>query len=1157
MSAVSLNDKYELESGRVYLTGTQALVRLVLIQRRRDIAAGLNTGGFVSGYRGSPMTAIDQQLWRASKQLDEHHIKFWPGTNEDLAATAVWGSQQTQHFNDSNYDGVFSFWYGKGPGVDRSLDPIRQGHWHGSSKHGGVLILSGDDPNMTSTISAWHSELLFEDLLMPVLYPADIQEVFDMGLMGIAMSRFSGNWIGYKLLPETIETAASINAAHDDLNIIVPDFDFPADGVNARQKDSWTLQESRLRHYRLPAALAFARANSLNYVSHSSNRARFGIAAMGKTWRDVQQALLDIGIDEGMAASLGITVLKVAMPFPVDTDTYRDFAKGLEEVLVIEDKREQIENGLRQACYALSETDRPRVVGRYDEQGDLLVDTVGELTADTIARIIARRIEYFHSNERVKARIAFLDKQLEANAKRETSKLSRLPYFCSGCPHNSSTKVPEGSRAAGGVGCHFMANWMDREVYSYTQMGGEGTQWIGQQPFVKTKHIFQQLGDGTYYHSGTLAIRAAVAAGINITYKILYNDAVAMTGGQPVDGQLTVWQISQQVRNEGVVRIAVVSDDPEKYTKRSDFATDTSFHHRRDLDAVQRELREVAGCSVLIYDQTCAAEKRRRRKRGKFPDPAKRLFINDRVCEGCGDCGLASNCVSVQPIDTEYGRKRMIDQSSCNKDYSCVNGFCPSFVTVLGGKVRKSEGLAHVPDALQSIPEPKLPSLDTNNYGILVTGVGGTGVVTIGALLGTAAHIDDRGIVVVDQMGFAQKGGPVMTHLRIAATAENINAVRLNAGAADLLLGCDLVVSAGDKALSVLDSNKTRAIVNSHETITGDFTRNADMRYPNESLQQRLKELLGPENLEMIESTRLATRLLGDAIASNLFLVGYAWQKGLLPLTEKAILQAVELNGVAVEWNQEAFRWGRRAAHNFDAVADLCKNSNTKATDFENESLDELVQRRSNDLRRYQDDSYASRYASLVNTVKEAEQKQTPGHTELSNSVARYAYKLMAYKDEYEVARLYSEPVFKQKLGEQFEGSYKLRFNLAPPLLARKDKVTGKPRKMEFGSWLFPMFGLLSKLKFLRGTAIDPFGWTAERKMERGLIVKYEETIKEILQILSDDNHALAVEIANLPDQIRGYGYIKEENVIKTHTKLQSLLECWRNPAKISEAEAA
>ena len=762
LPAVSLDDKYTRDEGRIYLTGSQALVRLLLVQRRRDLAVGLNTAGFIAGYRGSPMTAIDMELWRAEEQTAKHQVRFWPATNEHMAATAVWDTQQVHYFGDADYDGVYAMWYGKGPGLDQSLDAIRQGNYHGAAKHGGVLILAGDDPAMRSTVDAYHSELLFEDLLMPVLYPADIQEVFTLGLYGIELSRFSGAWVGYKLLPETIETAASIQANHDGIVIARPDFEFPPDGVNSRPGDSWTVQENRLRGYKLPAAVAFARANRLNRITHDSPRARFGIAAMGKTWSDTLQALADLGLDAAVLSAIGIRILKVAMPFPVDRETYREFAAGLEEVLVIEDKREQIENAIRNVCYDLPGGRRPRIVGRLDERGNKLVDTIGDLHPDKIARVFAGRIRPFHDGERLRARIAFLDRQAAAERQREAVSLARLPYFCSGCPHNTSTRVPEGSRAYGGVGCHFMANWMDREVYSYSQMGGEGVAWIGQAPFVRTPHVFQQLGDGTYYHSGILAIRSAVAAGVNITYKILFNDAVAMTGGQPVDGQLTVPQITGQMRNEGVERIAVVTDEPEKFGARPAFAPGTTLHHRDDLDFVQRQLREVEGTSVLIYDQTCAAEKRRRRKRGRYPDPARRLYINDRVCENCGDCGEQSNCVAVLPVETEYGRKRMIDQSACNKDYSCNKGFCPSFVTVLGGQPRKGQGRADFPALWEALPEPEQIAIPRDgSVAILIGGVGGTGVVTIGAILGMAAHIDGKGASIVDQLGFAQKGGPV------------------------------------------------------------------------------------------------------------------------------------------------------------------------------------------------------------------------------------------------------------------------------------------------------------------------------------------------------------------------------------------------------------
>ena len=1147
LKEITLADKYTHETGNIYLTGTQALVRLALIQRRRDLDAGLNTAGFISGYRGSPMTVVDNELWRAKNILEEHHVHFNPGMNENLAMTSIWGTQQVGFFGDAKYDGVYGLWYGKGPGLDQTIDGLRKANENGTTKHGGVLVMAGDDPYQRSTYDAYYSELLFEDLWIPVLYPADIQDVLDFGLIGIEMSRFTGSYIGYKLLPETIETASSVNADHNRIKINIPEFQFPPGGVNARHPDIIYAHEERIVRYKIPAAIAFARANNINQITHDCPNPRLGIVAAGMMWRVVLQAMRDLGITEEKAESLGIRILKIGMPFPIDEQTYAEFAEGLDEVLVIDDKREQTENAFKKICYDWPKSRRPRIVGRKDEEGAPLVRNFGELTADDVAKVIAERVTKFHTDEKIESRLRLLRDVAESHTKRKQLNLARLPYFCPGCPHNSSTKTPEGSKSFGGVGCHWMATWMDRDVHLYTHMGGEGAQWIGQAPFVSTEHWFQNVGDGTYFHSGSLGLRAAVAAGVNMTFKILYNDAVAMTGGQPVDGQLTVPQIARQARDEGIERIAVVTDEPEKEYGADPFPSGVAIHHRRELEQVQRELREVEGVSVLIYDQTCAAEKRRRRKRGEFPDPPKRLFINDRVCEGCGDCGQKSNCLAVEPYNTEFGPKRKINQSTCNKDYSCNDGFCPSFVTVHGGKLRKGKGIGD--DQLLSVelPDPELPKIGANDdYGVLITGVGGTGVVTIGALMGMAAHIDGKGVSIVDQMGFAQKGGPVMTHVRFAQSSDKIHSVRINAGHAHAVLGCDMLVAGGDYALMTMHPEKTAVVLNTHEAITGDFTRENMRSFPSAQVIKRITDRVGEKRTARLNATKLATELLGDSIASNLFLVGYAWQMGLIPLSEEALHNAIELNGVAVDWNKKAFRWGRLSAHDFDAVLTLVDGNSAKPDGLEN-NIDALVRKFADELTSYQDEKYAQRYLAVVEDVRMREKQLGLSRSALSVTVAKYAYKLMAYKDEYEVARLFTDSAFKQKLDEQFEGDYRLEFNLAPPLLAKKDPNTGVPRKMQFGPWMMTAYRFLSAFKGLRGTPFDPFGHTAERKKERRIISEYQALIAEILEGVTAENYDLAVELASVPDLIRGYGHIKERNVLLAEERKAELLEKWRS----------
>ena len=1147
LAAVTLDDKYVLDKGRIYLTGTQALVRLPMMQRQYDIAAGLNTGCFISGYRGSPLGGLDQALWSARRFLEKSHIHFQPAINEELGATAIWGSQQINLFPGSKYDGVFALWYAKGPGIDRSGDALKHGNAAGSAPHGGVLLLAGDDHTCKSSTLPHQSEYAFMDAGIPVLNPSGVQELLDLGLYGWAMSRYSGCWIAFKTIAETIDSSASVEIGPERIAIVQPgDFEMPPSGLNIRWPDQPLEQEYRLHKYKLYAALAFARANRLDRIIIDSPRPRFGIVTTGKSYLDVRQALDDLGIDDAHAAEIGMRLYKVAMSWPLEREGIRHFAEGLEEILVVEEKRAVIENQFKEQLYNWRKDVRPRIIGKFDENRKWILPSNGELTPAQIARVIAQRISRFHTSPRIAERIAFLEateRQLGSNI----VPFARTPYFCSGCPHNTSTKVPEGSRALAGIGCHYLSQFMDRSTATFTQMGGEGAPWIGQAPFTETRHVFANLGDGTYTHSGVLAIRAAVAAKVNITYKLLFNDAVAMTGGQPIDGGLTVPALTRQLAAEGVERIVVVTDQPDKYPPTADFASGATVRHRDDLDAVQRELREIAGVTAIVYDQTCAAEKRRRRKRGRFPDPAKRVFINDLVCEGCGDCSKTSNCLSVVPIETEFGRKRAIDQSSCNKDYSCVEGFCPSFVTVHGGILKKRQVSDLGAEGLPPLPEPAHPTLE-KPYGILVTGVGGTGVVTIGALLGMAAHLEHKGCTVLDMTGLAQKGGAVYSHIRIARRPDEIHAVRIAVGGAALLLGCDLVVSASQDALSKLELGLSRAIVNSHETITGDFTRNPDLAFPSRALQRSIADGAGENNVEFLDATDLATGLLGDSIASNLFMLGFAYQRRLVPLSAEAIEQAIALNGVAVEFNHNAFRWGRRAAVDPALVrARAIPPSAVSPSHRLSDTLDRVISRRVAFLTDYQDAAYAARYAARIGRVRAAETACLPGETGLTRAVARSLFKLMAYKDEYEVARLYTETDFLKRVADQFEGSYKLNFHLAPPLLGDRDPETGHLRKRSFGPWMLPVFRIMAHLRRLRGTPLDIFGRSEERRLERRLIGEYETLVDEILASLSPANHEIAIELAGLSAEIRGFGHVKEANLALVREQQGRLLARFRS----------
>jgi indolepyruvate ferredoxin oxidoreductase len=1127
-SSVTLEDKYRADVERVYLTGTQALVRLALLQRALDVAAGRNTAGFISGYRGSPLGTVDIQAWHAREQLEANHIRFRPGVNEDLAATAIWGTQQAALLPTAKYDGVFAFWYGKGPGVDRSGDVFRHANFAGTSPSGGVLLVAGDDHAAKSSTVPHQSEPAFASALIPVLVPADVQEILELGLHGWAMSRWSGRYVGFKTVGDVVDTSASVAFELEKLRIRLPE-GAPPD-VHIRANDPWLAQEARVFALGLPAAQQYARTNGLDRITLDPPSPALGIITYGKSYHDTMQALADLG-------GAPVRLLKLALTWPVEPWIVRRFAEGLSEIIVIEEKSAFVERQIRDVLFDVP--DHPRVLGRHDDTGAVLLRAGGDLSSDDIALALARRLP---ETDALRARRGFLEQQAEYLARADLAK-PRTAYFCSGCPHSTSTKVIDGSRALAGIGCHFMAQWMDRNTSFYSHMGGEGAVWIGQSPFTEETHIFANMGDGTYYHSGLMAIRAAVAAGVNITYKILFNDAVAMTGGQPVDGPLTVPQISRQLESEGVVRIAVVSDEPEKHAGVTDFAPGVTVHHRRDMPEVERGMRDTKGTTAIIYDQTCASEKRRRRKRGTFPDPPRRAFINADVCEGCGDCSVTSNCMSVVPLETALGTKRQIDQSSCNKDFSCIEGFCPSFVTVHGGTPRKRARAA--PDDA-ALPEPELPSL-TQPWSILVTGVGGTGVVTIGALLGMAAHLEDRGVSVLDSTGMAQKGGSVWSHIRLAADAQALHGLHVGQGQADLLLACDLAVAASHVTVATLHAGATRVVLNTHEAATADFVLDRDHRVPSARMRRAITEAAGAENVQALDATAIATALLGDAIGSNLFLLGYAWQLGLVPLRRDSILQAIELNGTAVEANKAAFAWGRCAAADLPRVLAAAGLGPAPALP---RTLEEIVAHRVAHLTAYQSTRYARRYRNLVDRVAEAEGRMFSGATALAEAVARNYAKLLAYKDEYEVARLYNGENFRAALAAQFENVERLEIHLAPPLLARRDSA-GKLRKRAYGAWVLRAFRVLAPLRVLRGTPLDPFGRTEERRAERRLITDYEAAIGEILQRLAPETLATSVALASLPERIRGYGHVKEKAMREAAVERARLLEKLREPTPV------
>ncbi|MBM3605154.1 MAG: indolepyruvate ferredoxin oxidoreductase family protein [Alphaproteobacteria bacterium] len=1122
----TLADRFDLSKAHVLLNGTQALVRLMLMQAARDKAAGLDTAGLVTGYRGSPLGGVDLQMMREGKRLAEAQVRFQPGLNEDLAATAIWGSQQAELRGEGRHDGVFALWYGKGPGVDRTGDVMRHANMAGSSRHGGVVMAMGDDHTGESSTVLHQSDWAMIDAYIPVLSPAGVQEILDYGLYGFALSRYAGIWTGLKTMKDTVEATSVVNGDPHRMRFVLPtDFRMPEGGLNIRLGDTPVAQEARMIDHKRWAAEAFSRANRIDHRVWGKPGAKIGFVAAGKNWLDLVHALSLLGIDEAEAERLGLTTYKVGQTWPMDMKSIQEWSENLDLIICVEEKRKLIEVQLKEAIF--DNRRGRRVHGwKHDRTGEELFPTRYALDPVMIAQKIGGiLIEEGRGTEHVRAGLARLSEVRRNDNAPEIA--TRTPWFCSGCPHNSSTRLPEGSRAYAGIGCHYMVQWMGRDTEGFTHMGGEGANWIGEAPFSKRGHVFQNLGDGTYNHSGVLAIRAALAAGTSITYKILYNDAVAMTGGQPNEGGLTAPQIARELVAMGVKPLVVVYDEKED-VDRAAFPANLRFEERAEMLNVQRELEGAPGVSAILYIQTCAAEKRRRRKKGQFPDPDRRVWINPEVCEGCGDCSVQSNCVSIVPLDTELGRKRQIDQSSCNKDFSCVKGFCPSFVSVRGGKLRRAQAEAF---DLPALPDPVLPAI-RGTHNVVITGVGGTGVVTIGAVLAQAAHMDGKGAGMMEMAGLAQKGGAVHIHLRLANRPEDISAIRVAVGEADCVIGGDLVVTAGAKTVGLMTQGRTGAVVNDHEIITGDFTRFRDFQVPSDRLRLSLEARL-KDRVAFFDANDLALRMLGDSIYSNMLVLGACWQQGLIPLSEGAIMEAIRLNGAKVAENQRAFQIGRWAMLHPDQAGRPAEVTQLPA---------DPVEYRAKRLVEYQGARLARRYRKLVDAAP----------APLRGSVARSYYKLLAYKDEYEVARLHLSTA--EQIAARWEGDVRLSLHLAPPMLSGKD-ADGRPRKREFGPWVLRGFRVLAAMKGLRGTPLDPFGHSAERKRERAMIRQFETDMAELFRDVTDATLPVAVELAQLPLSVRGYGPVKDKAADAAAERRAELLAQFRaGHAPIREA---
>ena len=1137
--SITLEDKYTATNGKVFMNGTQALVRLPIVQMRRDAMAGLNTGAYISGYRGSPIGSYDFALQSAKKHLDPLDIVFRPGLNEDLAATAVWGSQQLNLSPGSRKDGVVGFWYGKGPGVDRTGDVFKHANAAGTSANGGVLCIAGDDHTAKSSTTAHQSDHAFMAAIMPMLFPSSVQEFVELGLYGIAMSRYSGLWVGYKVISDTIETTGVVDLAGENQKFVLPeDFAMPEGGLNLRWPDPILQQDERLQEHKAYAAIAFARANNIDQLIFDSKKPRFGIVASGKAYENVREALRQLGIDKELADQLGLRLYKVRMPWPLEPDGIRNFAHKLEEVLVIEERREVIEHQIKQQLFNWQANTRPRIVGKFDHEDNHVLKLNEEMTAGTALRAIATRLLTFDLPEglgaRVRQKLAYYQERAQVRKNHEAP-VTRIAHFCSGCPHNTSTKVPDGSRALAGIGCHFLSVWMDRNTETFSHMGGEGAAWSGIAPFTDEKHVFVNLGDGTYFHSGYLAIRQAVAAKVNITYKILFNDAVAMTGGQSHDGSLTPQIISRQIKAEGVEEIWLVSDEPEKYSQ-SELAPGVKIQHRDYLEDVQKHLRDVPGCTAIIYDQTCANEKRRRRKRGILEDPNKWAFINPLVCEGCGDCSVQSNCISIEPLETDFGRKRKINQSSCNKDYSCVEGFCPSFVTVHGGTLKKPQIYTSA-SAQASLPEPETKKLQ-EVFNIAITGVGGTGVLTIGAILGMAAHVEGKAAIILDMAGLAQKGGAVLSHVRLAPTTKLISSPQIVTGEADLLLAADTVVAAAQNSIALCSSENTKAVINTHLSPVSGFIFDRDFDFREKSVVDTIVNSAAEKPFK-IDFTKLAELICGNTIATNIMMIGFAAQSGLLPISVQAIERAIKINGVAIDANLLAFNWGRRFAAFPQEIANVL--AGVKEDNPEPDNLETIISKRAEYLIQYQNEKLAARYRDLVTKVEQSESRLGKKR-DLTHVVARNLFKLLSYKDEYEVGRLYTNGDFEKRIANQFDGDFKINFHLAPPIFGGKILPNGRHKKRQYGPWAFGLFKIFARMKGLRGTAFDIFGYSAEHKLERRMILDYENLIDDILATMHSGNYTQAVELANYPNSIRGFGPVKLAAANKAEAAKSDLL---------------